>query len=228
MQVQEFWHEYYQQVFARGASHLDYSNETVHLQTLAAAIDGCGSIHGRRCLDVGAGRGLLSRTLQALGADQVCAVDFIADAVEELRNTTPLVDCKVAGAEDITIETFGATFDRIFVVEVLQYVDMGRTLQNLWSLLAPRGRLIGVVPNSDNEIVSQVIKRFENKFHAVSLADLMRNLSSLPGVTCYRLKGLSFGTDQSVAAYETTNWSPWLTSGERFNRIAFVALKPPE
>lgn len=227
MELYEFWQEHYQRIFASGESYLDYSNETVQLQGFAAVLDGSGGIRGKRCLDVGAGTGLFSRTLHALGAAHVCAVDFIPKAIEELRTSTPQVDSKLAKADEITPNMFQSPFDRVYVIEVLQYLDFDRITQNLWSLVAPGGRLVGVVPNADNAIVAQVIQRFESKFRAVPAAALMHKLNSLPDLSVARFKGLSFGNDQSVAAYESTTWNKQIASSENFNRIAFVAVKTP-
>jgi 2-polyprenyl-3-methyl-5-hydroxy-6-metoxy-1,4-benzoquinol methylase len=225
MEINEFWYQYYRQIFASGVSYLDYSNETVQLQCFATAIDVTGSVHGKRCLDVGAGTGSFSRMLHALGADRVCAVDFIPQAIDELKKSASQVESKLAKAEDITMSTFGYPFDRVFVLEVLQYVDLEPTVHNLWSLLGSGGRLIGVMPNADNRIIADVVRRFEDNFRAVTVASLINSLRSLPDVSVVRVKGLAFGSDQSVAAYESTSWSAQLTNTWNFNRIAFVAIK---
>jgi 2-polyprenyl-3-methyl-5-hydroxy-6-metoxy-1,4-benzoquinol methylase len=225
MELHRFWDEHYRQVFASGASYLDYSNETVQLQSFAAAIDGSGSLQGKACLDVGSGTGLFSRILSVLGAGRVCAVDFIPHAIDALRSSAPQIEGKLANAEEITRDLFAYPFDRAYVIEVLQYVDFNRTLDNLWSLLAPSGRLVGIVPNADNGIIAQVIERFGSNFRPITEAALMDKLASLPDLSVARFKGLSFSSDQSVAAYESAGWKPRITEGESFNRIAFVAIK---
>ena len=228
MESTEFWKQHYQQVFAAGTSYLDYSNEVVQLQCFAAAMDGTGGINGKRCLDLGAGTGLFSRTLCALGAGYVCAVDFIPQAVEQIRQNNPQIEAKLANADELTIDLFGSSFDLVFAIEVLQYLDFESSVSSLWSLLSPGGRLIGVVPNADNNIIANVTERFgDNHFRAVRTAALMKRLQSLPGLSVARFKGLSFGADQAVAAYNSTDWSVQLVDTQKFNRIAFVAVKNP-
>jgi 2-polyprenyl-3-methyl-5-hydroxy-6-metoxy-1,4-benzoquinol methylase len=227
MELHDFWQQHYQHVFARGASYLDYSNENVQLQCFAAAVDGSGSVRGKRCLDVGAGRGSFSRMLQALDAGSVCAVDFIPHAIEELRNIAPQIQGRVANADEITMDLFGSPFDLVYAIEVLQYVDFDRTARNLWSLLSPGGRLIGVVPNADNDIIARVTQRFDDHFRAIRATALIDKLSCLPCLSVVRFKGLSFSPDQSVAAYDSTPWTTQLAGSENFNRIAFVAIKAP-
>ena len=227
MELHDFWQQHYQHVFAKGASYLDYSNENVQLQCFATAVDGSGGIRGKRCLDVGAGRGLFSRMLHALDAGCVCAVDFIPHAIEDLERRTPQIQGKVANADEITMDLFGSPFDLVYAIEVLQYLDFDRTASNLWSLLSPGGRLIGIVPNADNDIIAQVTQRFDNHFRAIRATALIDKLNSLPSLSVVRFKGLAFGDDQSVAAYDSAPWSPQLTSSQSFNRIAFVAVKAP-
>jgi 2-polyprenyl-3-methyl-5-hydroxy-6-metoxy-1,4-benzoquinol methylase len=74
--VIEFWRAYYEEVFAKGTSYLDLSNETIQLQTFGAVLDGVGGVTGKSCLDVGCGWGQLARVLHVLGAASVCAIDF--------------------------------------------------------------------------------------------------------------------------------------------------------
>jgi SAM-dependent methyltransferase len=155
----EFWRAYYEEVFANETAYLDYSNETVHLQTFAAALDGVGGVAGKSCLDVGCGWGQLSRVLHVLGAARVCAIDFQSAGTDALRRTAPEIERRVIAAVELELSTFGTSFDRIFMVEVLQYLDYSAVLTIIWPLLSPGGRVIAVVPNADNVIVKRTTAR---------------------------------------------------------------------
>jgi 2-polyprenyl-3-methyl-5-hydroxy-6-metoxy-1,4-benzoquinol methylase len=221
----EFWRDYYQDVFAKETPYLDYSNETVLLQNFAIALDGAGSISGKYCLDIGCGWGQLSRVLHALGAARVCAIDFQIAGIEALKRTEPAVEGRVMAAEELSLSTFTTKFDRIFTVELLQYVKYFPLLTIIWPLLSPGGRLIGVVPNAENEIVKRTNSRFEGRYRSLSQAEILSGLNQLSGLQLSRIRGLNFNDDQSVSAYGATNWVECLEDTMRPNRLAFVACK---
>src|SRR5262245_48526809 len=44
-----YWESHYRDLFARGTSWLDYSNERVQLETFGLSLDASGGVTGRRC-----------------------------------------------------------------------------------------------------------------------------------------------------------------------------------
>ena len=54
------WHEYFEGVFRDAGPWLNYPNPQCQTQTWALALEAAGPVAGRRCLDVGCGRGNLS------------------------------------------------------------------------------------------------------------------------------------------------------------------------
>lgn len=220
-----FWRTYYKEVFAKGTSYLDFSNETVQLQTFATVLDGAGSIAAKRCLDIGCGWAQLSRVLHALGAARVCAIDFQSAGLDALKRTTPEIESRVMSAEELTPSTFGTNFDRIFLVEVLEYLDYSVLLRVVWPLLSPGGRLIAVVPNADNEIVKRTNARFDSCYRSLSQDQVLLGLKQLSGLQFSRVRGLAFAKDQRVSAYTSTDWVEYLNEPTLPNRLAFVACK---
>jgi 2-polyprenyl-3-methyl-5-hydroxy-6-metoxy-1,4-benzoquinol methylase len=223
----QFWRTYYEGVFAKDTSYLDFSNETVQLQTFAAIFDGVGNILGKTCLDIGCGRGQLSRMLHAVGAARVCAIDFQSPGIEALKRAAHEIDGRVMTAEELKLSTFGTTFDRIFMVEVLQYLDYSTFLPIVWTLLSPGGRLIAVVPNADNDIVQRTTARFEGRYRGLSQAEILSALNHLNDLQLSRFRGLSFAPDQGVSAYRATDWVEYIDEAMCPNRLAFVACKAP-
>ena len=116
---QESWAEYYQRVFAAGNPWLDYSNAHVQGQTFGVAIEAGGPINGKRCLDLGCGRGHLSLALAGLQASQVVGVDIVAESIHVCREKYPSVRWEVGTPENEGFcQTLGQ-FDVIFLIEPL-------------------------------------------------------------------------------------------------------------
>jgi hypothetical protein len=53
--LRKYWERRYDQVFTEGNPWLDYSNECVHIQTLGLCLEASGTVHRKRCLDLGCG-----------------------------------------------------------------------------------------------------------------------------------------------------------------------------
>jgi 2-polyprenyl-3-methyl-5-hydroxy-6-metoxy-1,4-benzoquinol methylase len=220
-----FWTRYYQEVFTEPNTWLDYSNEAVQAQTFGVAIETAGPIIGRRCLDVGCGRGTFSLHLAACDACGVVGIDVIADGIDACRRRHPNIRWEVGSPEDETFCQSLGEFDIIFLLEVLQYVSLDRTLGVLWKRLHPGGRLVAVVPNKDDPIVQKSMARFGGYYLPPNLPELKAVVTQLPAVECWACRGMTFQADQRLVPYAV---SPWTISGKWDlppNRLVFAVLK---
>ncbi len=221
----EFWADYYRRVFQESAGWLDYSNERVQAQTFALAIEAAGPLAGCRCLDVGCGRGQLALCLAALEAGEVVGIDIIAESIEACRREHPRVRWEIGTPENEPfVESLG-DFDRIFLLEVLEYVAVDRTLQILWKRLRPGGRLVGVVPNRDDGIVRKTMSKFGGHYAPPGARELADALGSLPAHECWALRGMAFQEDQRLLPYAASAWTTEARWDPPPNRLAFVAMK---
>src|SRR6516225_7189268 len=91
---QESWVEYYRELYAAGTAWLDYSNPRVQGQTFGIAIEAAGPLGGKRCMDIGCGRGQLALSVAAFQASEVVGVDIMADSIASLRERHPHVTWK--------------------------------------------------------------------------------------------------------------------------------------
>lgn len=221
-----WWTEYYGRIYSSTpTAWLDFSNEDVHAQTLGVAIEAAGAIEGRRCLDVGCGHGQLSTCLAGLRASEVVGVDIIPQTIMSCREKYSHVRWEVGSASDeVFVQSLG-TFDRIFLIEVLQYVDWESTLRTLWDSVRLGGRIVAVVPNKDNAIVQKTISRFDGMYLPPSPSELDALVASLPNVECYAYRGIDFQQDQRLVPYSA---SSWVATGELQkppNRLNFAIRK---
>ncbi len=222
---QESWAEYYQRVFASGNPWLDYSNANVQGQTFGVAIEAAGPINGKRCLDLGCGRGHLSLALSGLQASQVVGVDIVAESIIACRERYPSVRWEVGTPENEEFcQTLG-NFDVIFLIEMLHYVDWRKTLQILWNQLNSGGRIVAIVPNKDNAIVQKTIARFEGRYVPLNPAEILEFVGTLPDVECWAYRGMDFQQDQRLLPYVTSPWTNEMISGFASNRLVFVLQK---
>ena len=222
---QESWAEYYQRVFAAGNPWLDYSNANVQGQTFGVAIEAAGPINGKRCLDLGCGRGHLSLALAGLQAKEVVGVDIVAESIQACRERYPSVRWEVGTPENEGFcQTLGQ-FDVIFLIEMLHYVDWRKTLQILWNQLNPGGRIVAIVPNKDNAIVQKTIARFEGRYVPLNPAEILEFVGTLPEVDCWAYRGMDFQQDQRILPYVTSPWTNEMISGFASNRLVFVIQK---
>jgi 2-polyprenyl-3-methyl-5-hydroxy-6-metoxy-1,4-benzoquinol methylase len=106
-----------------------------------------------RILDVGCGTGLLVNALQQFGFKNVRGVDLSPTqiAVAERRG----LPCAAVDAEYIhrLAQSEPATFDLIFLMDVLEHVPVGeqmRFVHTIATLLTPVGRLVLSVPNANS------------------------------------------------------------------------------
>jgi SAM-dependent methyltransferase len=223
-----FWLDYYADVVKAGNSWLDYSNDRVQAQTFAVALDSAGPIHGRRCLDIGCGRGQFCRALSAFGASCVTGVDIVPEAIARLERESPDIRWLCGSPHDPELIEQLGTYAIAFLLEVLQYTKFPDALRAVWRHLEPGGRLIAVAPNPNCPIVSRTRDRFDTLYAPPTLIEIQSEVSGWSDLEHVAYRAMFFGADQRIAPYEV---SPWVTSGGwngmEPNRIQFVATKRP-
>jgi SAM-dependent methyltransferase len=225
-----FWADYYDQLSQHPDPWLDYSNERVQAQTFGVVLSALGPVVGRRCLDVGCGFGQLGRALEAIGASQVTGIDVTAQFIERLRGQHPSIRWEVGTLDNRAFCSSLGSFDRIALVEVLQYVPVEPTLREAWDLLAPGGRLVAVVPNRECPIVARAMQRFPGKY----LPPTPNELASVGEAVCavgagsWALQGMSFAEDQTLSPYATSIWTRAPAFATPPNRLLFAAIRATE
>ena len=223
--TREFWEAHYRDLFARGPSWLDYSNERVQLATFGLCLEASGAVAGLECLDLGCGRGQFARVLAAVGA-RVTGVDLLEDVLAEQRARTPDITWRAGNVLDTEFLDVLSVFDRIFLLEILQCVPWLDVLQRVWKdHVAPGGRLIAMVPCGDCPIVQRVVERHSGVFSAPTPAQLTEALSGLGMVEYWRMRGLTFASDQAVAPYVISPWERRASWASPPNRMQFVVHK---
>jgi SAM-dependent methyltransferase len=105
-----------------------------------------------RILDVGCGQGLLIYALESFGFKSSCGIDLSEQQVVVGQKYG--LPCHAVDREYIVTlaKTAPATFDMIFMMDVLEHMDKDeqlRTLAAISELLTPGGRLILSVPNAN-------------------------------------------------------------------------------
>jgi SAM-dependent methyltransferase len=105
-----------------------------------------------RILDIGCGQGLLVYALNSFGFRSVQGIDLSEQQVAVGQNYG--LPCRAVGRDYLVdlAKTAQATFDLIFLMDVLEHMDKAeqlRTLATVSELLAPGGRLILSVPNAN-------------------------------------------------------------------------------
>jgi SAM-dependent methyltransferase len=220
----EFWETHYRELFARGPSWLDYSNEQVQLTTLGLCLEASGGVAGRACLDLGCGRGQFAQVLATAGG-RVTAVDLLEEVMAERRARLPDITWCAGNLLDATFVDTLSAFDRVFLLEVLQCLPWREVLRTVWDHVAPGGRLVAMVPCADCPIVQRVIARHAGVFSAPAPAELVAVLSELADTDYWKVRGLSFASDQSVAPYVISPWTHEPRWASPPNRLQFVAQK---
>ncbi len=225
---EEFWHDYYNKVATEGRPWLDFSNERVQSQHFALALEAAGAIQGRRCLDIGCGWGQVSESFHSLRAAEVTGIDLVAELIEANKTRAPAIRWLCGSLSDPALESQLGTYDIVFLIEVLQYLPLRETLAQLWNRMAPGGRLVGIIPNADCPIVKRTMERFDDKYHAPTIAELSNALQSLDQVEVSLIRGAAFGADQRLTPYVVTAWGAAQADGTPPNRLNFVAVKQGE
>jgi len=217
-----FWSQYYADVHREGRPWLDYSNEAVQMQSLSLALEGAGPITGRTCLDVGSGNGQLAQALVAFGAAHVTAIELVADTIERLRRTCPAIDWRCGDAGNAKSYAGITPVDLVVALEVLQYLPFAATIERLWELVRPGGRLVGVIPNADCPIVAKPVERFTGHFVPVSASQVQQVTSALPSTEGWAYRGLTFAAEQMIVPYAISPWTRATTWEVPPNRFQFV------
>ena len=213
----EFWSTYFMglaQAEANSAKQLDSSYNAMMVQHFAFVLESTGSLTDKRVLDAGFGTGELARMLDVLGA-KVSAIDVIPTRIPSLREAAPAVAWWQGDLTDWTLPRNAETFDTIVAVESLQFVDFDDTVQRLLSALAPAGRLVVLIPNSDCPITQRTAAQFEHQFVGVSLGKLPDRIGKILeqrsefDVRKWRVdyRGIYVQKDQSIAHYRSGPWS---------------------
>lgn len=223
----QFWGDYYRGVFQQGQQWLDYSNDRVQAQTFGLALEAAGPVRGKRCIDVGCGWGQLARALNDLGAAAVTGLDLVPEPVAELTQQYSEIRWLCGDLPTHAAALGAGSADLILFIEVLQYVPFEATLATAWELLAPAGRLVGVVPNAECPIVTSTRQRFAGHYSPPTVADVGRCLAGLANSDYWAYRGLAFGRDQRIAPYDVTPWTQRADWAFAPNRLQLVALKKP-
>ncbi|HEY0984550.1 class I SAM-dependent methyltransferase [Schlesneria sp.] len=219
------WVDYYHKIYANETTWLDYSNAHVQGQTFGIALEAAGPVCGKRCLDVGCGRGQLSLVLAALLASEVVGVDIIEESISECRVRYPHVRWEVGTPEDEEFCRSLGRFDLIFCIELLQLVGWQQTLKTLWNRVSSGGRIVVVVPNKSNPIVQKTIDRFAGRYVAPTPTELASLVDSLPDVECWAYRGMDFQQDQRIVPYVTSPWMTTASTDFNSNRLVVAIQK---
>jgi SAM-dependent methyltransferase len=217
------WRRYFDEFVGRGTPWLDQSNAAVHAQLISVCLEAAHELQGMNCIDLGCGRGQLACALVALGARHVTAVDFSAALIDENRRRCPEVDWRCGDVNDVAMIGRLPTADRIFVVELLQYVDARQLICSVWGRTDPAGRVVGVCPHAGSSIVRRVEARFRGRYRGLGVAELGELASRLPGLADWAARGLTFGDDQRIVPYRLGPWGHDVPS--EANRINFVLMR---
>lgn len=226
--LERYWKDYYSDPEVHGRAWLDLSNSRVHLQSISLCLEAAGDVLGGACADLGCGRGQLARALKALGAGTVLGVDIVEEVVAENRRDFPEIEWVSGDLMQPDFMDVLPTLDRIFLVEVLQYVDMASAVRAAWRRLRPGGRLICMVPNRACPIVARAVARFGECYRAVAPSLVAPIADTLPGLAMWAGRGLTFRSDQRLLPYEVSDWTDQLAFAAPPNRINLVYVKQVE
>jgi 2-polyprenyl-3-methyl-5-hydroxy-6-metoxy-1,4-benzoquinol methylase len=220
---EQFWVDYYRERFRAGEPWLDYSNACVQMQTFASALDAAGPVEGRRCLDVGCGRGQFARALHGLNASAVTGVDIVPEVTGQAA-AAPAIEWLCGSLQDAHVTARLGEYELVFLLEVLQYVPLLATLEAAWRHVAPGGRVVIVVPNGECPIAGRTRARFGARYDAPTGAQLIEVAGKLSDVERWALRGMFFRADQTLAPYALSAWgsSRWPAPP---NRLQCVVLK---
>lgn len=122
---------------------------------------------GERVLNIGVGSGSLEALAARKGVD-INALDPSVRAIARLRESLDLGDrAKVGYSQEIPFES--DQFDAVVMTEVLEHLGQAvrdQTLDEVYRVLKPRGRLIGTVPAREKLSQAEVVcPHCEHHFH---------------------------------------------------------------
>lgn len=226
LEQERFWKNYYDNLARRGTAWLDYGNQRVQEQTLALAIDQAEPVAAKSCVDVGCGKGQLALALSERGASEIVGTDASAALLEQLALDAPQIGWINYSLLNPPAPQFFRGFDRVFAVEVLQYVPIGLGLAHLWQLTSPGGRLVGIVPNRDCPFLADAIARFRGYYAPPSASDLETAIAGLDGAAAWKLSGMWYTQQPEGAPYRVADLSGSAADGPP-NRFVFVVNRFP-
>jgi len=125
-------------------------DERSRLLAITDLLTGCDVGERPRILDLGCGRGWLSRSLAARG--EVLGADVTAAAVERARELFPGLRFERADVEGLLASRGEASFDLVVASEVLEHVgdgDKPAFLRGVHRLLRPGGHAILTTPRGE-------------------------------------------------------------------------------
>lgn len=220
-----YWKDYYESISTSGQPWLDCSNERVHLQTVSIALGAAGSVLGKRCVELGCGRGHLSQCLSILGAGECVAVDQIESMINNNARTNSNTKWICSSVEPKYLSVLEGPFDLVFAVEVLQYLPVEESVRAMSTLLEKGGRLVVIVPNGECPIATRAAQHFEGHYVAPTWQELARAASTSDQGNRWSICGMSFRNNQSIAPYEISAWSQSPTWNTPPNRLAMILDK---
>ena len=219
-----YWRRTFADLHAQPHDHLDYATAAEQAFTFGACLLAAGGIAAMKCLDAGCGKGGFARMLHSLGA-RVVGIDFIEATMQARRRSDPDIRWESGSACDAATITGLGLFDRVFAIEVLQYVPPEPLFQSLWSAVAPNGRLIGVAPNADNPFVRRRSDERPGLYSPLGTMAIIEHMRALPDVTELGVMGFSWREDRSTVLYDLlplTSTPQWKDPPKR---LLFLAQK---
>lgn len=222
----DFWQEHFRKQHPKKSDlgipkSMDYPNDWLQVQLYAHLLEGLGVLTGQSLLDAGCGWGRFSLIANILGATPV-GVDFIPETVDGLRKLHPAIRWELADLTDPAQMAALGVFDRVVALEVLQHVDFEPTLQILWSLVAPGGRLAACVPNGRCPLAIGVNARLP-QWKPIAPERITHAASKSAGCRALYMKGLTYLDDQQLVPYAVSSWGEGITGTP--NRIVFAMLR---
>ncbi len=224
-QQNDYWVDYFEKLYQNSNSWIDYGNERLQLQTFGATVEAIGTLHDRRVLDIGCGRGQLCRMAKLLGARDVVGVDMADNALKALRHVAPDIDWRAGDITSADFQKALGRFDAIVLLEVMQYLPVSKVISDLWSMLNPGGRIIAIYPNEDCPIVQRTVKRFDERYQPPRHNDVISSINSLEELELWSARGLAFADDQRALPYRLTSWDQCLPLHPVANRVQLLLQK---
>ena len=96
--------------------------------------------HDSRCLDLGCGNGVFSAVLQRIGAN-VYGIDISISNLRLAAEDTPVIQ-----TDAVELPFKSETFDYVFVLELIYYIDERTSSKEISRVLKPGGVLVITVP----------------------------------------------------------------------------------
>jgi 2-polyprenyl-3-methyl-5-hydroxy-6-metoxy-1,4-benzoquinol methylase len=220
-----YWRRTFAGLHAQPHNYVDYATAEEQAFTFGACLMAAGSVVSRSCLDAGCGKGGFARLLLAAGARHVVGLDFVEDTIQTLRQSDPGIRWESGSVCDAAGIARLGVFDTVFAIEVLQCVPPGAMFRNLWSALAPGGRLIGVTPNADNPFVRRRGEERPGLYAPLGTAAIIQQLQQLPDVADLGVIGFVWRENRGTVLYDLLPLTAWPRWEHPPKRLMFIARK---